>query len=155
MIDHFKTLPRDKELFKEILAKYACIAKLSENEIEQTQKPRKRARSTSQESKPNADIQAHPVTTRNRSKSPVPITKPNINTQSRSKPQVRMPDRNIITRNKSTSPVQRTRRSKSAPVFEQDINGNVHDQIAQVIEQDINGNMDKEIAPVIEQDEKG
>ena len=39
LIDHFKTLPRDKELFKEILAKYARMAKLSENKIKQTRKP--------------------------------------------------------------------------------------------------------------------
>ena len=33
LIDHFETLPRDKELFKKILAKYARIAKLPEKEI--------------------------------------------------------------------------------------------------------------------------
>ena len=49
LIDHFKTLPRDKELFKKILAKYACIAKLPENKIEHIKKSRKRSRSLSQE----------------------------------------------------------------------------------------------------------
>ena len=77
------------------------------------------------------------------------ITKPNINTRSRSKPQVRMPERNIITRNKSTSPVQRNRRSKSAPVIEQDTTDTIGKQIAPVIEQDINGNVDDQTAPVI------
>ena len=33
LIDHFKTLPRDKELFKKILAKYARIAKLPEKKL--------------------------------------------------------------------------------------------------------------------------
>ena len=34
LIEHFKTLPRDKELFQEILRKYAHIAQLSQQEIE-------------------------------------------------------------------------------------------------------------------------
>ena len=73
-----------RNCLKKISAKYACIAKLPENEIEHIKKSRKRSRSLSQESKTKEEIQAHPVTTRNRSKSPVPVTKPTINAQSRS-----------------------------------------------------------------------
>ena len=72
---------------------------LNMNWAPKSRKSRKRDRSTSQESKPNKDIEAHPVTTRSKSKSPVPVTKPNTNTRSRSKPPVRVPKRYISTRN--------------------------------------------------------